>query len=149
MHLQLRTPVYQQPLQVFMGFTRDLFLRLAPPFPTMRLLRFDGCTPGDRVEIELLVGPARFRWTSLITEAGQLPDGSMYFIDEGQELPRPLRYWRHRHLIEHNPVRSGSIIVDDITYRTSSRLLDLLIYPLMWAQFAYRKPIYRRTFARL
>ncbi|QNE41357.1 hypothetical protein F1C16_18240 [Hymenobacter sp. NBH84] len=148
MHLLLRTRVAQPPARVLAGFDRALFESLAPPFPTLHLLRFDGSRPGDRVEIELAVGPKRWRWTSLITEAGQLPDGSQYFIDEGQELPAPLRYWRHRHLIEPNPRGLGSVIVEDITYRTGSRILDVLLYPAMWAQFAYRRPVYRRVFGR-
>jgi ligand-binding SRPBCC domain-containing protein len=129
------------------GFTRELFLALAPPFPRFSLRRFDGCRRGDQVEIELVMGPLRQRWTSLITDHGQLPDGTHYFVDEGQVLPAPLRYWRHRHLIEPGP-GGGSVIVDAIEFRTASVLLDTLLYPAMWAQFAYRKPIYRQYFGR-
>ena len=145
MHLTLRTPVAQPPALVLAGFTRELFLALAPPFPKLRLHRFDGCRRGDQVEIELRAGPVSQRWTSLITDDGQLPDGTLYFVDEGQTLPGPLRYWRHRHLIEPGP-DGGSVIVDAIEFRTASPLLDALLYPAMWAQFAYRKPIYRRVF---
>ncbi|RYU78626.1 SRPBCC family protein [Hymenobacter persicinus] len=147
MLLTLRTPVAQPPAQVMAGFTRELFLALAPPFPRFSLRRFDGCRRGDQVEIELVTGPLRQRWTSLITDHGQRPDGTHYFVDEGQVLPAPLRYWRHRHLIEPGP-GGGSVIVDAIEFRTASVLLDALLYPAMWAQFAYRKPIYRRYFGR-
>ena len=145
MHVTLRTAVAQPPAQVLAGFTRALFEALAPPFPKLRVLRFDGCRTGDHVDIELNTGVARLRWTSLIVDDGQLPDGTRYFIDEGQELPPPLRYWRHRHLIEPGPA-GGSVIVDALEYRTASPLLDALLYPAMWAQFAWRKPIYRRWF---
>ncbi|TGE20750.1 hypothetical protein E5K00_22480 [Hymenobacter aquaticus] len=148
MHLTLRTPVAQPPAQVMAGFTRELFLALAPPFPSFRLHRFDGCRTGDQVEIELITGPVHQHWTSLITGHGQLPDGTHYFIDEGQRLPAPLRYWRHRHLVEPGP-QGGSVIVDAIEYRTVSPLLDALLYPALWAQFAYRKPIYRRVFGAI
>jgi ligand-binding SRPBCC domain-containing protein len=147
MHVTLRTPVAQPPARVMAGFTRELFLALAPPFPKLKLHRFDGCQRGDQVEIELITGPLHQRWTSLITEHGQLPDGTHYFIDEAQTAPAPLRYWRHRHLIEPGP-HGGSVIVDDIEFRTASPVLDALLYPAMWAQFAYRKPIYRRFFGR-
>ncbi|GAA4357664.1 hypothetical protein GCM10023185_22570 [Hymenobacter saemangeumensis] len=146
MHLTLRTPVSQPPARVMAGFTRELFLALAPPFPPLTLLRFDGCRRGDVIEIELHVGPKRLRWTSLITDHGQLPDGTHFFVDEGQELPPPLRFWRHRHLLEPGPA-GGSVIVDEIEYRSASPLLDAVLYPLMWAQFAWRKPIYRRWFS--
>ena len=146
MHLYLRTHVAAAPAQVSAGFTRKLFLALAPPFPPFRLLRFGGCRRGDQVEIELGAGPLRTRWTSLITEHGELPDGTFYFVDEGQVLPAPLRFWQHRHLMQPAP-DGGTFIVEDITYRTRSPLLDQLLYPVLWAQFAWRRPIYRRWFA--
>ncbi|TGE14479.1 SRPBCC family protein [Hymenobacter elongatus] len=145
MHITLRTSVAQPPAQVLAGFTRELFLALAPPFPKLNLLRFDGCLRGDQVEIELVSGPLRQRWTSLITDHGQLPDGTLYFVDEAQTAPAPLRYWRHRHLMEPGP-NGGSTIVDAIEFRTASKVLDALLYPAMWAQFAWRRPIYRRVF---
>ena len=127
------------------GFTRQLFLALAPPFPRLRLHRFDGCRTGDVVEIELRTGLTNLRWTSRITADGVLADGTHYFVDEGQVLPPPLRYWRHRHLVQPGPA-GGSVIVDDLEYRTAYRWLDALLYPAMWAQFAWRRPIYRRWF---
>ncbi|GAA4036722.1 hypothetical protein GCM10022409_22050 [Hymenobacter glaciei] len=145
MRVTLGTPVSQAPAQVMAGFTRALFEALAPPFPKLRVLRFDGCRAGDQVEIELDAGLKRLAWTSLITDAGVRPDGTHFFIDEGQVLPPPLRYWHHHHRIEPGP-GGGSVIVDDLEYRTASRLLDVVLYPAMWAQFAWRQPIYRRWF---
>ena len=145
MHIILRTAVAQPPAQVMAGFTRELFIALAPPFPKLRLLRFDGCRTGDQVEIELDTLVKRLPWTSLIVDDGQLADGTLFFVDEGQTLPPPLRYWRHRHLIQPGP-QGGSIIVDDLEYRTATPALDALLYPAIWAQFAWRKPIYRRWF---
>ena len=145
MHVTLRTAVSQPPAVVMAGFTRELFVALAPPFPRLRLLRFDGCHTGDRVEIELDTLVKRLSWTSLIVDDGVQPDGTHFFVDEGQVLPPPLRFWRHRHLIEPGP-NGGSVIVDALEYRTASRLLDAVIYPAMWAQFAWRRPIYRRWF---
>ena len=146
MHINLRTAVAQAPARVMAGFTRELFLALAPPFPRFTLRRFDGCRRGDQVEIELHAGPQTLHWTSLITDHGQLPDGTHFFVDEGQQLPPPLRFWHHRHLIQPGP-QGGSLIVDAIEYRTASPLVDALIYPVMWAQFAWRKPIYKRWFS--
>ena len=146
MHLVLRFPVAQPPAQVMAGFTRELFVALAPPFPKFHLIRYDGNTTGDTVIIELQAGPKRWRWTSLITDNGTLPDGTLYFVDEGQILPAPLRQWRHCHLIEPAPGGRGSVVVEDITFSTGRRWLDWLIYPAMWAQFKLRGPVYRRVF---
>ena len=146
MHILLRFPVAQPPAQVMAGFTQALFEALAPPFPTFRLLRYDGNRTGDTVAIELRLGPQRWRWISRITADGVLPDGTHYFVDEGQELPAPLRQWRHRHLIEPGGPRGGSVIVEDIHFSTGRRWLDWLIYPAMWGQFRLRGPVYRRIF---
>jgi ligand-binding SRPBCC domain-containing protein len=145
MHVTLRTAVAQSPAQVLAGFTRELFVALAPPFPMLRVLRFDGSRTGNHVEIELDTLVKRLPWTSLIVDDGQLPDGTHFFIDEGQLLPPPLRYWRHRHLMQPGP-NGGCIIVDDLEYRTASKVLDIVLYPAMWAQFVWRRPIYRRWF---
>ena len=148
MHLILRTAVAPPPAQVMAGFTRALFEALAPPFPRLRVLRFDGCRTGDHVDIELNLLVKRLRWTALIVDDGQLPDGTLFFVDEGQQLPPPLRYWRHRHLIEPGP-GGTSVVVDNLEYRTASKVLDALLYPAMWAQFAWRQPIYRRWFGKV
>jgi ligand-binding SRPBCC domain-containing protein len=71
-------------------------------------------------------------------------EAEAWFTDEGQELPPSLRGWRHRHLVAKRGTQAT--IHDIIDYRTGSRLLDLLLYPFLWAQFAYRKPVYRRVF---
>jgi ligand-binding SRPBCC domain-containing protein len=143
MRLHLKTAVRQDYLYVFHAFDEQLFRRLAPPYPRLVLLRFDGSEPGDVVEVELQTGIKSFRWTSLITERGTT-DTEAWFVDEGQELPPPLRSWHHRHLVTKNG--SGAIIHDIITYSTGSKLLDVLLYPLMLAAFGMRKPVYRRVF---
>jgi ligand-binding SRPBCC domain-containing protein len=145
MHLYLRTHVAATPAQVSAGFTRELFLALAPPFPPFQLLRFDGCQRGDEVHIQMGVGPLSTRWNSLITDHGTTADGTYYFVDEGQLLPTPLRYWQHRHLMQPAP-DGGCYIVEDIEYRTASTVLDRLLWPVMWAQFVWRRPIYQRWF---
>jgi ligand-binding SRPBCC domain-containing protein len=146
MQIHLQTRVSQNYLAIFEAFDETLFRKLAPPFPRLRLLRFDGSYPGDVVEIELLTGLKRLRWTSLITER-QITDREAWFTDLGQELPPPLKYWKHRHLVS-NKGQNQSTIHDIIDYRTGSSLLDRLLFPFLWAQFAFRKPIYRRVFRK-
>jgi ligand-binding SRPBCC domain-containing protein len=147
MHFTMSTHVAAPPAQVWEGFTKELFLALAPPFPPFHLRRFDGCRRGDEVHIELGAGPFRQPWTSTITDHGVQPDGTYYFVDEGQQLPTPLRFWRHRHLMQPAP-GGGTYIVEDLEYRTGLGLLDGLMRPMMWAQFAWRRPIYRRWFGK-
>ncbi len=143
MHLILKTTVKQAPAQVFAGFTKDLFLRLAPPFPPVKLQRFDGCAVGDVVSLELNFIFFRNTWESHII-AQESSETGIYFIDVGKQLPFFLRKWTHKHQIL--PQANGSQIIDDITYKSPFWLLDYLLYPVLYLQFAYRSPIYKKIF---
>ncbi|MCX2740622.1 SRPBCC family protein [Pontibacter anaerobius] len=146
MRLHLKTDVAQDYLVVFNAFDERLFRKLSPPYPRLRLLRFDGSEPGDVVEVELQTGVKSFRWTSLITDRSITGTGA-YFVDEGQELPPPLRLWQHKHLVTKKG--SDATIHDIITYSTGYKLLDLLLYPLMLVQFGMRGPVYKKEFGKV
>ncbi len=147
MQLLLETPVSQPLPAVWAGFDRSLFDRLSPPFPPVDVVRFDGCRKGDVVHLRLNFLLFRQDWISRITDQ-QTSTEEIYFIDQGTQLPFFLRYWHHRHRLLRDPAGGGTIIVDAITFQTPFRLTDYLIYPLLWLQFAYRKPIYRRVFGQ-
>ena len=143
MHIKITTSVRQSYQSVAEGFDKELFTRLSPPFPPVKLLRFDGSQKGDTVALELNFIFFKQTWESLIVEDGAR-DGEWHFIDEGVQLPFFLHYWRHHHRVVQNG--SGASIIDDITFRTPFWLLDYLFYPIMWLQFLYRKPIYKKVF---
>lgn len=145
MKLRLKTRVRSKPEDVWQKFDRQLFLRLAPPLPRVRLLRFDGCHKGDMVELELNFLLFRQTWMSEIVEQ-RSGRNEICFVDEGVELPFFLRRWVHKHRIQR--LESGCQIIDEIEYRSPSRWLDWVLYPALWLQFAYRKPIYRWVFRR-
>jgi len=144
MKLTIKTSVQQSFQQVWAGFTEDLFNKLSPPFPPVKVIQFDGCRKGDEVELELNFLLFKQRWKSLITDQ-QRTDKEIFFLDEGVKLPFFLSFWRHRHRI----IKDGNntIIADEIEFRTPTLLTDYLFYPLLWVQFAYRKPIYRKAFS--
>lgn len=145
MRLKIVTPVQQDPEQVMKGFNQDLFTALAPPFPPVKLLRFDGSETGHVVSLELNFIFFKQVWTSHIIDHGSNAELT-YFIDKGVKLPFFLRSWRHEHKIAKAP--QGSHIIDQITYTTGTLITDWLMYPAMWVQFAYRKPIYKKQFKK-
>ena len=145
MKLTIQTSVQQSYQQVWAGFTKDLFTKLSPPFPPVKVIRFDGCLNGDIVELELNFLVFKQSWKSLITDQ-QTTDVDIFFLDEGIKLPFFLSSWRHYHRIIKDS--NSTIIADEIEFRTPTILTDYLLYPLLWAQFAYRKPIYRSVFNR-
>lgn len=143
MKLTIRTLV-QAPLEtVWAGFDRQLFNQLSPPFPPVNVLRFEGCSTGDKVSLELNFILFKQVWNSDIIDQ-QTTDAEIFFIDEGTKLPFFLRAWHHKHRLIRQG--TGTVIADEITFRTPNVLLDYLFYPLLWAQFMYRKPIYKRVF---
>jgi ligand-binding SRPBCC domain-containing protein len=143
MNIVIRTRVQADLATVVAGFNEDLFRALAPPFPRVKVLRFDGCHAGDVVSVQLNFGVGTQVFTSDIIRHEQT-DNAFVFVDRGRDMPFPLTQWEHVHSIERSD--AGCVITDDITYRTSNKLLDVLTYPLFWLQFFYRKPIYRRAF---
>lgn len=139
MQITIQTPVQQNYQTVFKGFDKQLFEALKPPLIPLTVKRFDG----SHVDGEVHVKVFGQEWISKITEVVK-NEREIYFVDEGQTLPYPLVYWRHKHQIIAQ--KKGSLIVDEITYRSSSIWLDKLLYPSFYLQFYYRKGIYRRYF---
>ena len=145
MNIQLETPVEEHYLKVKSGFTEHLFKQLAPSFPPVKVLQFEGCKTGDHVALELDFLLFKQKWTSLITE-DNTDDKEFYFVDEGLILPFFLGKWRHKHRII--STKNGAIIRDEIDFSGPFFWMTPLLYPLLWIQFWYRKPIYRKIFKK-
>lgn len=145
MRIKIETKVQASLNEVKAGFTDELFLKLNPPFPPVKLEKFDGCKTGDQVVIILNFILFKQTWISDITEDKE-ENGSWYFVDQGTKLPFFLSKWRHHHGVKSESI--GSKIIDDITYSTGTLLTDLIIYPLLYGQFLYRKPIYKKVFSQ-
>jgi ligand-binding SRPBCC domain-containing protein len=144
LRIRIVTRVSQPLAAVWKGFDQSLFKALAPPFPPVRVLRFDGCAKGDIVSLELNFILGKTQWTSLITDSKEASE-ECFFIDEGTKLPPFLAYWRHKHLMQAAP-GGGTLIIDDIQFAAPFGLLSYVMYPALWLQFLYRKPIYKRLF---
>jgi len=143
--IKIKTSVKSSLQEIKNGFTQDLFLKLNPPFPPVRLLRFDGCEAGDQVVLELNFLLFKQQWVSNITEDSQ-KENEWYFIDKGTKLPFFLKKWTHRHIVESK--MDGAEIIDDIRFSTGTILSDILFYPALLGQFMYRKPIYKKVFSQ-
>lgn len=145
MQLTITTPVQQPFLKVKEGFDAKLFTSLNPPYPKVKLERFDGCRKGDVVDMKLQFGFTDQRWESLIT-ADDTTGSYFFFQDEGVQLPFFLKHWKHRHWVK-KVDENTSEIVDNVHYSSGNFLTDLLLYPALKAQFLYRQPIYRKFFS--
>lgn len=143
MRIELRTRVPGNYRDIMDRFDRKLFEALAPPVGKLEIVEFTGSKRGDRVHIRFL-SPVKAEWISAITDHGQ-DEATAWFVDEGVKLPFPLKYWRHRHVVE-KLGEEESVIVDDISFRAENPLFTLLMYPLLFFGFYPRKRIYRKYF---
>lgn len=144
MKISISTKVAQSYLQVKQGFDAALFTKLSPAFPPVKLIRFDGSEKGDIVSLELNFLLFKQNWTSEIIEDKTTED-EFYFIDKGISLPFFLKDWEHKHrVIKHG---SFSEIRDEIDYKAPFSILTILLYPILYLQFAYRIGVYKRVFS--
>jgi ligand-binding SRPBCC domain-containing protein len=138
----LSTPV-QAPLRhVKELFTADLLLKLSPPFPRVRLQRFDGCTKDDQVILEINILFFTLTWSSAIIE-DKLTDEEWYFIDKGIQMPLGLQFWQHKHRVKKINEETCEII-DEISFDTHHAFLNYLLFPFLWGMIFYRKPFYKK-----
>lgn len=147
MKFKVKTEVAGDHRKVYSGFTKSLLQRLVPPGMRLRLDRYDEPTRvGGRVHIHVtILGLIRQQWENVITEVVE-GEEACWFVDEGEKLPFPLRYWRHRHVVEAH--EGHSRIVDDVEYKAGNLLLTWLMFPVVYLQFVARKPGYRKAFGK-
>lgn len=143
MNIQLKTKVSGNYKSIMARFDRQLFEALKPKQAKMEIVRFTGSKKGDVVHIRFL-SPIKAEWVSLITEDGE-NEQEAYFIDEGEQLPFPLSYWRHKHIVQKIDADSAYII-DDITFKGPNGLLSILLYPAIYLGFYPRRKIYQSYF---
>lgn len=147
MNIIIKTKVEEDYKTVFNKFNQDLFLALKPPVLPLTLRQFDGSMKGDEVKITLGRGLLSQDWDALIIEQKE-SDDEIYFIDKGVTLPFFLKTWTHRHRIIKLD-NGGSEIIDDIHFSTPlGKIMDILLYPVMYFQFWMRKPIYKKYFTK-
>ena len=138
MNITLRSKVTGDLMAVNNRFDADLFKYLLPP--GAQLIKFGGSKKGDLVHLKL---PLAGEWISEITENGASED-KCYFIDEGRNLPFPLKKWKHKHVLH----RAGqsTIIEDNMTFSTGNIITDLLFYPVLLVAFVPRIWQYKNYF---
>jgi len=127
------------------GFNETLFLKLNPPFPKVKLTRFDGSEKGDQVSMELDFILWKDKWTSDISFSSETDNG-FDFIDEGNPAAFPFKKWKHHHIIYTE--KGSTFIIDNIDFSSGNGFIDIILFPILYLQFLYRKPIYKRLFNR-
>jgi len=145
MNIKLETEVDGNYLDVIERFDLALFEALKPPIGKMKILEFTGSKKGDVVSLRFL-SPVKANWVSHIVEDYSNHQHA-YFIDVGVELPFPLSYWRHKHIVK-KVSEDRSMIIDDMTFKGVNWIWTLLLYPAIFIAFYPRKKIYRTYFKR-
>lgn len=144
MKLLFETRIERPFLEVKAGFNLDLFLTLKPPVVNFAVNRFDGCSPGNEVHVELGFLGKKQKWVSVITQEKQ-HEKEWSFIDEGKIMPWPLATWKHLHRVVSLDDKSSKII-DDITCECVHSWLNVFMYPALWFSFSTRANRYKKFF---
>ena len=146
MNVTIKAQVVGNYKKVMAAFNRELFEALKPPQGKMEIVEFTGSKKGDRVHMKF-ISPIKAEWISHITENGE-NDQQAWFIDEGMQLPWPLKTWKHKHIVKRIDDQN-SVIIDDMTFTGRNALLTLLLYPAIFIGFYPRKRIYKQYFENL
>ncbi len=143
MKIQIVTKVNGNYQDLILQFDRKLFEALKPPIGKLEILKFTGSKKGDRVHLRFL-SPVKTEWISDITQ-DEINEKEAFFVDEGVKLPFPLRYWKHKHIVQ-KITADSSFIIDEITFKGSNFLFTFLLYPALYIAFWLRKKTYRSYF---
>jgi ligand-binding SRPBCC domain-containing protein len=149
MRFQILTKVQGNHRSVFLRFNHSLLLQLTPPGMRMELLEFqDPQEPNGKIEMRVtILGLIKQEWENAFSDY-ELGEAECHFVDQGVKMPFPIRLWRHDHrVLADGP--DQAIINDDVTFGSGFFLMDWMLFPILWLQFRYRRPIYRRVFGRV
>jgi len=144
MNLVFETIIESSYLHIKSRFTLDLFLALKPPLVNLDVIRFDGCSTGNEIHLNLTFLHKKQTWVSVITQEKH-NDKEWSFIDEGKIMPWPLAKWRHHHRVVSLGDNSSKII-DDITFECMHSWMNVFMYPALWFTFAIRPRRYKKFF---
>jgi ligand-binding SRPBCC domain-containing protein len=142
--LVFETEIARSFLIVKSRFNLNLFLALKPPLVQMVVSRFDGCSPGNEIHLNLNTLGNQSKWVSVITHEMQ-DSGEWSFVDEGKFMPWPLATWRHHHRVVSLGDNSSKII-DDISFECVHSWMNVFMYPVLWFTFAIRPHRYKKFF---
>ncbi|MBI2520039.1 MAG: cyclase [Bdellovibrio sp.] len=137
------------------NFSEELFKYLLPPLFSLKVVRFEGVAKGAKYEFDFvgkllpiqLPRPFSTKWSGEIVDAGEV-QGGFYFVDEADDLPFPLKSWRHLHRILPNPQKGGIDILDMVEYSCHSPFFEYSLYPSFFSLFVFRKQRYAAFFRK-
>jgi len=134
------------PGEVYRVFNYDLLWALSPPFAKPKAVLYEGNRPGHRMVFRLVTPLGTKHWAGRVTEEGHT-ENEIYFVDEGEQMPFGLSLWRHKHRI----IKTGwgTLLRDEVRFEGRNALLTVLLFPVLYAQFIYRKPLYAKSIRRL
>jgi ligand-binding SRPBCC domain-containing protein len=125
---------------------RELLEAMNPPWMKSEIDRFDGLSKGDEFHLRIGIAPLEQKWLGRIVDRRESATEFTY-TDVGILLPLPLKKWRHHHRFLRRP-EGGTLIRDEIEYSTGRLALDAAIYPVLYGQFAWRQPVYKKFLTR-
>ncbi|GEM_PF-1141308 len=146
MRIRLVTQV-SVPLDIAVkGFNQDLFGFLMPSRALATLVKYEGQSPGDIVDIAFRI-PFLSNWTVIIKDSWHL-HREYGFVDRGLRAPMGIVYWEHIHRLVARDTQS-CFIIDEMDYETRWNFLDFLLYLPLFSAFYFRTFKYEKYYRKL
>lgn len=134
------------PQTVYGVFNDRLLTALSPPLAKPLTKQYGGNRPGDRLHFVLRTPLGAKDWTGQVTEESRT-ESEIYFVDEGHQMPFGITRWKHKHRLIKTSF--GTQIRDEVQFDAKNSLLAVFLFPAIWLQFLYRKPLYEKTIKRM
>jgi ligand-binding SRPBCC domain-containing protein len=144
-YVQFSTSIPYPIADVTACFNQNLFSFLAPAFPRLKILRYDGQKKDDRIEIELDFGLWRSLWVAHIVRTWQTDD-AWGFEDVGGPLPFPFTTWQHQHKLD-KISQTETLVTDFVGFRAGAWWRTLCFKWVVQGMLAGRGPQYKRYFS--
>ncbi|WP_078596644.1 SRPBCC family protein [Evansella clarkii] len=128
---EYRTVIKKDIRLVWDFFSDPVNLQKITSFPRVQVIR-DSEQEEERIKIKLnFLFLFRITWDAVITEKRDQD----YFVDKGDNLPFPLRQWKHTHQFESSG--TGTIMTDKVEYIAFAP--DILVKMMLILMFKSRE----------
>lgn len=127
---------------VKLAFHQYSFISFLTKFQPVKILSWDGIESGKKAKFKFWF----FGWKHLTVchEKYINTNSKLSFYDKGVDLPMGIKFWNHFHSVSQS---GDEVYIEDLfEYRHKSKIVEIMLYPVMIAPIVVRKLTYKLFF---
>ena len=127
---------------VKLAFHQYSFISFLTKFQPVKILSWDGIESGKKAKFKFWF----FGWKHLTVchEKYINTNSKLSFYDKGVDLPMGIKFWNHFHSVSQS---GDEVYIEDLfEYRHKSKIVEIMLYPVMIAPIVVRKVTYKLFF---